>query len=181
MKCLYWNVRGLANSPSKLALKNLILENRPDLCFIAEPWINVDRLSVSWLNRVGLKVFAVNNRGNLLPNLWCLCSNNVCPSIIEVDDQHIAISVEVGGSIFCVAAVYASTCYIKRRVLWSSLTDLVNQHSFPWSFIGDFNTILGAHEHRGNCLPASIPIADFQRWTNSLNLIHLHTHGAFYT
>jgi hypothetical protein len=72
MKCFYWNVRGLANSPTKLALKNLILVNKPDFCFIAEPWITADRFSASWLNRVGMKFFAVNIRGNLLPNLWCL-------------------------------------------------------------------------------------------------------------
>ncbi|GAU13228.1 hypothetical protein TSUD_245980 [Trifolium subterraneum] len=66
--------------------------------------------------------------------------------ILATDDQHISISVEVGGINF-----------------------------------GDFNTILGAHEHRGNCIPAPIPIADFQQWTNSLDLLHLPTHGAFFT
>jgi hypothetical protein len=88
---------------------------------------------------------------------------------------------DMGGALFGIAAIYASTCYLKRRELWSSLSNLVYQHLIPWSFIGDFNTILGAHEYRGNCLPASIPMTDFQSWTNSLNLIHLHTHGAFFT
>jgi hypothetical protein len=60
MKCFYWNVRGLANSPTKLALKNLILVNKPDLFFIAEPGITSDRFSASWLYRVGMKFFDVN-------------------------------------------------------------------------------------------------------------------------
>ena len=37
MKCIYWNLRGIANSPTKMALKNLIIANKPDLIFIAEP------------------------------------------------------------------------------------------------------------------------------------------------
>jgi hypothetical protein len=181
MKCLYWNVRGLANSPTKLALKKLILDNKPVLCFVYEPWISVDRISISWLNRVGMKIIAVNNRGSLLPNLWCLCSIHLNPVILAINDQLISISLNVGGISFGIAAIYASTCYIKRRELWSNLSSLVNQYPIPWSFIGDFNTILGAHEHRGNCAPVSTPISDFQNWTNNLNLIHLPTHGAFFT
>ncbi|GAU48947.1 hypothetical protein TSUD_285360 [Trifolium subterraneum] len=104
------------------------------------------KLSASWLNGIGMKIFAVNNRSNLLPNLCGLCSSHLNPSVLATDDQHISISVEVGRINF-----------------------------------GDFNTILGAHEHRGNCIPAPIPIADFQQWTNSLDLLHLLTHGAFFT
>jgi hypothetical protein len=176
MKCIFWNVRGLANSPTKLALKKLILDNKPVLCFVSEPWISVDRISISWLNRVGMKIIAVNNRGSLLPNLWCLCSIHLNPVILAINDQVVSISLNFGGISFGIAAIYASTCYIKRRELWSSLSSLVNQYPIPWSFIGDFNTILGAHEHRGNCAPVSTPISNFQNWTNNLNLIHLPTH-----
>ncbi|PNY16800.1 ribonuclease H, partial [Trifolium pratense] len=51
----------------------------------------------------------------------------------------------------------------------------------PWCFIGDFNTILGAHEHNGAASPSRQPIEDFQTWTDSNFLIHLDTSGAFYT
>lgn len=73
MKCvLYWNLRGLANSPTKLALKNLLVKFKPGLCFIAEPWMSVSHLSQRWLHNLNPKVFAVNTRNNLNPNLWCL-------------------------------------------------------------------------------------------------------------
>ena len=43
MKCLFWNIRGITNSPSKLALKNLIIANKPDFIFVAEPWMPFDQ------------------------------------------------------------------------------------------------------------------------------------------
>jgi len=39
MKLLYWNIRGIANTPSSLAFKRLLLLHKPDLVFIAEPWM----------------------------------------------------------------------------------------------------------------------------------------------
>jgi hypothetical protein len=42
MKVLYWNIRGIANSSSKLALKRLINLHCPDFVFIAEPWMKFD-------------------------------------------------------------------------------------------------------------------------------------------
>lgn len=50
-------MRGIANSPTKLDLKRLILVNKPDFVFIYEPWMDVDNFSVRWLHRLGLKFF----------------------------------------------------------------------------------------------------------------------------
>jgi len=105
MKCVFWNIRGLANNPSRLALKKLINSNKPDLCFIAEPWMEVSKLSARWLSRLNLKIFCVNIRDNLQPNLWCLCSTTLNPSLIFVDDQHISLKVEVDGKTFGISAI----------------------------------------------------------------------------
>jgi len=50
------------------------------------------------------------------------------------------------GKIF---GIYASTTYPKRRELWFALATFQQQHQIPWCNIGDFNTNLIAHEHRG--------------------------------
>jgi hypothetical protein len=47
--------------------------------------------------------------------------------------------------------------------------------------LGDFNVIMGAHEHYGNTPPAIPPIRDFQQWTNLHDLIHLPTRGVSFT
>jgi hypothetical protein len=90
MKCLFWNLRGLANSPTRLALKSLILSNNPDIILIAEPWMNFECFPKFWLQNLGLKLFAVNSRVNLLPNLWCICKLNICSTIIAADVQHVS-------------------------------------------------------------------------------------------
>jgi len=150
MKCFYWNLRGLANSPTKLALKKLLVKNKPNICFLSEPWMPISNLSQRWLQNLGFKVFTVNDRHNLTPNLWCMCSSNLYPTLVNLDDQQISIKVDVTGKEFSITSVYASTCYIKRRLLWSAISNIHAQHDIPWSCIGDFNSILGSHEQRSH-------------------------------
>lgn len=181
MKCFFWNLRGLANHPTKLALKNLIVKHKPDFCIIAEPWMSVVNLSQRWLHHLNLKIFAVNTRNNLLPNLWCLCASHLSPTILSLDDQQVSFQFDLEGKAFGVTAVYAATCYLRRRELWSAITNIQNQHLIPWSCIGDFNAILGAHEQRSTSSPNIIPMTDFQNWSDSNNLIHLPTRGSEFT
>jgi exonuclease III len=181
MKCIFWNARGLANSPTRLALKNLISQHKPDIVLLSEPWLHFDDFPRRWLVNLNFKLFAMNTRTNLLPNIWCLCKLNLCPTIIDSDDQHVAFTVIEHDKLFDISAVYASTNYLKRRKLWNSLNSLQTQHVLPWCFLGDFNVILGAHEHRGRFSPARLPMVEFQEWTDSFNLFHLPTRGAEFT
>ncbi|MCI01683.1 RNA-directed DNA polymerase (Reverse transcriptase), partial [Trifolium medium] len=50
-----------------------------------------------------------------------------------------------------------------------------------WCFMGDFNVIIGHHEYRGSSVPASLPMSEFQEWTNANDLLHLPTRGAWFT
>ena len=181
MKYIFWNVRGLANTPSRLALQRLISQNNPDFVFISEPWMDFNDVPSRWLLNLNVKLFAVNNRVNLLPNIWCLCKNNLNLVLLASDSQQVSFSLIEEGKSFTCSVVYASTIYFTRRQLWNSLSMLQNQFALPWSFIGDFNYILGAHEHRGRTNPARGPIQDFQSWTDNNSLIHLHTRGAEFT
>ncbi|WJX14219.1 hypothetical protein P8452_04514 [Trifolium repens] len=143
--------------------------------------MSVNALPRRWLVSLNLKLFALNSRNNLLPNLWCLCKLSLNPSLLAIDDQHVSFSITEHDKTFAISAIYASTNYLTRRRLWSALNILQSQHDLPWCFIGDFNVILGAHEHRGRFSPARLPIEDFQQWSDSSNLIHLHTRGAEFT
>lgn len=181
MKSLYWNARGLANAPTRLALKRLLAVHKPEFCFIAEPWMSFDDLPRGWLNRLGYKLFASNFRDNLLPNLWCLCLINLNPTTVETSDQLVAFTFYNNNELFGITAIYASNCHVKRRLLWRDLQALQSNNQIPWCFMGDFNVILGTHEYRGNFIPDKVPIEDFQNWTNTNNLIHLPTRGAAFT
>ncbi|CAL0326169.1 unnamed protein product [Lupinus luteus] len=121
MKALYWNRRGLGKPHTKLVLKNMCLENNPDLVFISEPMIDSSKLSALFWAALDLKLFVVNARGDLLPNLWGLCRMDLNPSVIASSQQHISISLSCNNKTFFFSAVYAHTQYLLRRSLWSEI------------------------------------------------------------
>lgn len=47
--------------------------------------------------------------------------------------------------------------------------------------MGDFNSILGAHEQRGGGLPNAAACDDFRNWSDNCMLTHLPTRGATFT
>jgi len=138
MKLLYWNIRGIANPPSRLALKRLLLQHKPDLLFIAEPWMRYETIPVTWLHMLGFKAFSFNSRTNNIPNLWCICSLNLNPTTIHVDNQQVSFSLPINQQTFYISAIYASNSNITRKQLWKTLSNLQNLYIGPWCFIGDF-------------------------------------------
>jgi len=125
MKCLYWNFRALANSPTKLALKKLLVKFKHEICFISEPWIPIANLSQRWLHNLGFKTFAVNCRNQLLPNLRCLCASHLSPTLLDLDNQQIYVKIEVGGKYF-VSLLFMHPLVILEEVL---VNNLVSQQS----------------------------------------------------
>ncbi|KAK2422453.1 hypothetical protein QL285_032985 [Trifolium repens] len=109
MKHIYWNIRGIANSPSKIALKRLLKAYKRDFCYISEPWMNFNNFPSNWFSRLNFKLFAVNKRNDLLPNIWCCCSSHIEPVIIHADDQQISFTVSDSGTEVGFSVVYAST------------------------------------------------------------------------
>ncbi|KAK2424264.1 hypothetical protein QL285_034644 [Trifolium repens] len=143
--------------------------------------MSFDDFPSRWLVNLNLKLFAVNIRTNLLPNLWCFCNISLNPTVLAFDEQQVSFTICDNDKTLAISAVYASTNYRTRRKLWSVLNSLQDQYALPWCFVGDFNVILGAHEHRGSSSPARLPIEEFQSWSESHNLIHLPTRGAEFT
>lgn len=181
MKILFWNARGVANLDTRLVLKNLILSNKPDFIFLSEPMILLDHFPARFWSGLNLKVFAINNRGDLIPNLWCVCSEMINPVVITSSSQQVSFSVDWDNQTINISAVYASTSYRARRSLWHELLQFQQNNTGPWCCIGDFNCILGAHEQRGARLPLRIACDEFQTWTDAGNLTHLNTSGAEFT
>jgi hypothetical protein len=138
MKCIAWNARGLANSPTRLALEKIIKHHKPDIILLSEPWMDFSDLPRRWLANLNLKLFAFNSRPNLLHNLWCLCKTSISPTILVSDEQHVTFTICENNIVLAFSAVYASTNYQTIRKLWSTLNTLQTQHALPWCFLGDF-------------------------------------------
>ncbi|XP_058781014.1 uncharacterized protein LOC131655124 [Vicia villosa] len=141
--------------------------------------MNIDNFPQRWLARFDLKIFAVNNRGDLLPNLWCICKSSLNPVILLCDDQHFDFTISLNDTIFGFSVVYASTNYIHRRHLWNSLNNIPD--NIPWTFLGDFNAIASPSEYRGSHTPAKIPMQDFLNWSDRKQLLFLPTLGNAFT
>lgn len=161
MKALYWNIRGIANSPSILALKRLIKLHSPDFVFIAEPWMNFDSFPPTWLHRLDYKLFFCNSRTNKIPNLWWIFLNNLNPIVNNVDDQQVTFSCTMHNQVIFLSAIYAFTSNLKRKELWQKLSFLQVSLNGPCCYIGDFNSILGAHKHNDFLSPTKPLMEDF--------------------
>jgi len=143
--------------------------------------MNFESLPRGWFSNLGYKLFALNIRDNLQPNLWCLCTFNINPTPILITDQLVSFTFDYNNTKCGMAAVYASTCYLKRRQPWSSLQSIHHLNPIPWNIIGDFVSILGAFENRSHFPPSRTSIADFQSWIDNNHFIHLPTSGASFT
>lgn len=150
-------MRGFVNSPTNLALKNIMKIHKPDMCILVEPWLNHLRFPLDFWDSLGLKLFVVNNRSSLELNISCICKKTVIPHV-QTTDQFVVFSILIENIKVCFAAMYASTYYIKRRGLWSDLSSSLTNYNVPWCLVGDYNSILGTHECRGSCIPLSTPM-----------------------
>ncbi|XP_039690616.1 uncharacterized protein [Medicago truncatula] len=143
--------------------------------------VNFAQIPAWYWHSIGVSKYCINNRGPLFPNLWALWGNELIATVIFVSDQCIALEISCYQSSVYIAAIYASTYYVKRRQLWADLTYLQGCFQGPWLYMGDFNAILGAHEKRGRRPPPPLSCEDFLNWTNANILNHLPTLGTFYT
>ncbi|CAN6718330.1 unnamed protein product [Malus baccata var. baccata] len=77
--------------------------------------------------------------------------------------------------------VYAATTSTLCRVLWCDLLNIRSNTTMSWMAIGDFNTILGAHEQMCGHLPARTSCENFRSTIELCDFTHMDTTGAFYT
>lgn len=180
MKCIYWNIRGVGNLETQIHLFHMIKIHKPDFLFLAEPMIEFNSFPSWFWNRLNLHNHVINNT-NSTPTIWCLWNKQYNLTILLNTAQCIAFTFMVESTSFYITVVYASTFYIKRRELWCDLSRLLSENPGPWLFVGDFNSILGAHEKRGGRIPLQIACSEFFSWTNNFSLIHLDTNGAKFT
>jgi len=117
---------------------------------------------------------------DLTSNLGCICSINLDPTMLLVDN-NIFLFCWWEWEEFIISAIYASPNFIQRRLLWNNLSNIQLQYNLSWCRIGDFNISIGAHEHKGTFQPTRLPMKDFQDWTDINQLIHLPARGMFFT
>lgn len=115
MKWLYLNARGFSNSPIRLTLKDLIKTHKPP-----KSWMNIVNFILPLLKCLDLKVFAINSREWLAPNLECICKKSLDPQVTFILDQHVSFTLTIIQ--ININVIYASTYHVIRRRLWMELS-----------------------------------------------------------
>lgn len=182
MIALYWNIRGIQNVDSQNALKILCLKHKPDLLFISEPFVSFHQIpSYFWLS-IGMQLISLNHRPDKLPNLWAFKTiNSPQHALIAASCQHITFSIKYSNTPVIISAIYAHNDHRNRRILWEELTSIHSNQQSPWLVIGDFNSVLGAHEKRGGRPPLAASCLEFQAFSDTCNLVHINSTGLFFT
>ncbi|KAK1584668.1 hypothetical protein Q3G72_035023 [Acer saccharum] len=131
---------------------------------------------------VKLQVARENKRDGLKPSIWLFCAENIIsPSVVSNSDKQISIFTTVDNFPYWMTFVYAATTLYARRSLWVDFSLLSSSISGPWLALGDFNTIISAHENLGGVTPSKVSCTDFQNMFDNCNLIHMPASGSFYT
>lgn len=172
---------GITNSSTKLTLKRLILKNRPQFIFVAEPWMVFPKFPTNWIRKLHLKMVALNNIGNLDPNLLFFYDSDLNLDILAIDDQFIYFTIKLQYKYFGLAAIYASINYVIRRDLWIKISNISSNHIIHWCFLGDFDIILGARKYMVSRQPTRIIMENFSTWTNSNHLLYIPTTREIFT
>lgn len=92
------------------------------------------------------------------------------PSLLSKTRSWWALHPLMPSSVICEEEVFGLACLTFKILI-----------KLPWIFIGDFNAISGAHEHKGKCAPNKPQFIDFQVWHSQNSLVDLRTKGSQFT
>lgn len=138
--------------------------------------IHLDSIQINFWHSNNLSYFNGTDTGTRPPNLWLFYNCNLpAPSLVSRSDQELTIQANKEGVSYNISFIYASTSYITRRNLWSTLQNF--QFSEPLLILDDFNAVLGAHEKLGGNLPSNISCKDFASMIDNLGLFHMDFMG----
>eukprot|EP00268_Persea_americana_P034026 TRINITY_DN33662_c0_g3_i1.p1 TRINITY_DN33662_c0_g3~~TRINITY_DN33662_c0_g3_i1.p1 ORF type:complete len:119 (-),score=12.50 TRINITY_DN33662_c0_g3_i1:553-909(-) len=117
IKILFWNCKGIANTPTHMMLHHLIISHKLDLIFLAEPKTILNSSITINFHSLGF----TSSFSNQINSLWCLHNpnQNLSFSLIDHSNQHISIEFADlhSSSLGMVAGVYGSIDYRIRRDL----------------------------------------------------------------
>ena len=179
MNVLFWNIRGIGNEPSQNMLKQHVISFRPLWVAIAEPKVTFDSIPSSYWTALGLRLVGYHVATGFLPNIWILENVSLQPStVLFTSPQMLTLQVSFLHHTFLLSFVHASNDYLVRRTLWD---DILALPSIPSMVVGDFNSVLGAHERSNGTPPVQHEVYDFTAFLHASELIESASSGAFFT
>lgn len=94
---------------------------------------------------------------------------------------HVVVSLSYSNTQWLLSAIYASTRFAERRLLWDNLEAVSELHSLPWMIAGDYNEVLMGEDKFGG-RPVNVSKAIwFQECLDSCRMIDIGFFGARFT
>jgi hypothetical protein len=84
MKIFFWNIRGVGNASSQIALHSLCHLHKPDIIFLAEPMVLFEQVSGLFWRSLNVSKFCINTRINYIPSLWGLWGPAWSPVVVFI-------------------------------------------------------------------------------------------------
>ncbi|WCJ43864.1 hypothetical protein M5689_024573 [Euphorbia peplus] len=181
MILFYWNCRGIGNAPTQNRLSNFCRQFKPDFLCLAEPMVDFSSILISLWNSLNLTPIATNIGSPA--SIWVFCNRNVqTQNIVQVitNAQHITLDVNISTTTYRFSFVYGKVSHVERCFLWSDLSNSAGNFTGPWSIMGDFNAMRGAHEKTGGP-PLNISCREFNSFLDNCDMTEIDTKGPFFT
>lgn len=130
---IYKSIRNSAgNSNTHTELSNVCHSQHADLVCIFEPVVTLGSISLAFWDSLDLSLTVVNNKGDLLRNMWIVHSPTRCSHyVISSTTQHITIQTSFGGVLSHFTIVYAAITSSRRRKLWCDFLGICSYTSVP--------------------------------------------------
>ncbi|KAM1584644.1 hypothetical protein EV2_039063 [Malus domestica] len=85
--------------------------------------VTFDSIPSAYWNSLGLSLLIVNNKGDLMPNIWVLHSTSCCsPTVISSSGQQVTFQASFDGVLTQFTIVYAATTLTLGRVLYVAIS-----------------------------------------------------------
>ncbi|KAL9422716.1 hypothetical protein AB3S75_034905 [Citrus x aurantiifolia] len=181
MRIISWNVRGLGNTRTFLAIKDILRCHRPQIIFLCETKMKSGQMT-NMSKGLGYDSCFNVRRNGLGGGLALLWNNEVDVNIISYSNHHIdAVIHGVNGKIWRCSGIYGHPETIQKRHTWTLLRRLAGMFTWPWLCFGDFNEILHPNEKLGGKDRNLDMVAAFRETVKDCNLIDLGCKGYPFT
>ena len=181
MRILSWNVRGMGNDRTFLALKTILQMHNPQVVFLCET-----KLMSVQMRKVGklLKFdgcFAISSKGRS-EGITMMWNSEISVNITSFSSHHIDAEVQTERRkwVRC-TEIYGHPEADQKRHTWNLLRRLAGLSSTTWLCFGDFNEILHLHEKNGGNDRNSNAVSEFRKAIQDSKLIDMGSNGCSYT
>ena len=103
--------------------------------------------------------------------------------LLTATEQEIHATVKVCHSNlnWFISAIYVSSHLVKRRLVWSNLSEIAKHHNLPWLMLGDFNEVLSSEEKFGGNQINLNKALEFKECLENCNFLDLGFAGPKFT